>query len=71
MKTSVAVILSLISIAFSENLVISEKTISDSLPKNMPIIKKMFWGENGAFRGTFNRDASIWANGHGRYWHEY
>ena len=28
-------------------------TISDSLPKNMPIIKSLLWGEKGTLRNTF------------------
>ena len=43
----------LISVGFSNNIDFSQRTIADSLPKNMPLIKKVFWGEDGLFRNTF------------------
>ena len=42
----------LFSLLFSNELK-TEFTIADSLPKNMPIIKKVFWGEKGIFRKSF------------------
>ena len=41
------------SLLFSTELLFKESTIADSLPKNMPIIKKVFWGEKGMLRGSF------------------
>ena len=43
----------LMSFIISSELLIHEKTIADSLPKNMPTIKKVFWGENGMLRNSF------------------
>ena len=42
----------LFSLSFSDELK-TEFTIADSLPKNMPIVKKVFWGEKGIFRNSF------------------
>ena len=46
-------LISLLSVIFSNNIVIKERTITDSLPKNMLIVKKIFWGENGLLRDSF------------------
>ena len=43
----------LLSAVFSNDFIIKERTIADSLPQNMPIVKKMFWGENGLLRDSF------------------
>ena len=32
------------------NEIIKTTSITDSLPKNMPLIKKVFWGEKGILR---------------------
>ena len=46
-------LVSLLSTVFSNDFIIKERTIADSLPQNMPIVKKMFWGENGLLRDSF------------------
>ena len=53
MKNNIIVLFSLFAILFSKNLSLKEITIADSLPKNMPVVKKIFWGEEGLFRGGF------------------
>ena len=43
----------LLSAVFSNDFIIKERTIADSLPQNMPVIKKIFWGEKGLLRDSF------------------
>ena len=47
-----AILIILLSVCFSSDIKI-EATKSDTLPKNMPPIKKVFWGENGILRNSF------------------
>ena len=35
------------------NEMVATTSISDSLPKNMPLIKNIFWGEKGVLRNSF------------------
>ena len=52
MMNNIIYILILFSISFSLENSFTQRTIADSLPKNMPLIKKVFWGERGLFRET-------------------
>ena len=47
-----AILIILLSVSFSNEMEIKTAKL-DSLPKNMPPIKKMFWGENGVLRNSF------------------
>ena len=47
MKINFIFLIILLAILFSNDSIIREKTIADSLPPNMPVIKKIFWGQNG------------------------
>jgi len=53
MKINFIFLISLLAILFSDDSIIREKTIADSLPPNMPVIKKIFWGQNGLLRDSF------------------
>ncbi len=46
------IILIIFSIIFANRLD-ENPSISDSLPKNMPLVKKVFWGEKGILRNSF------------------
>ena len=46
----------LLSAVFSNDFIIKERTIVDSLPQNMPVVKKIFWGEKGLLRDSFVED---------------
>ena len=46
------ILIILLSISFSNEMEIEVAKL-DSLPKNMPLIKKVFWGESGILRNSF------------------
>ena len=47
-----AILIILLSLCFSNDVKI-ENTKVDTLPQNMPLIKKVFWGESGILRNSF------------------
>tara|TARA_Y100001970_G_C14227725_1_gene856677 strand:+ start:1890 stop:2528 length:639 start_codon:yes stop_codon:yes gene_type:complete len=53
MKIKIIFLISLSSLIFSNDFIIKERSIADSLPTNMPIVKKVFWGEKGLLRDSF------------------
>ena len=53
MKIKIVFLTSFLAILFSNDFIIKERTIADSLPKNMPVIKKILWGEKGLLRNSF------------------
>ena len=53
-KNIMKYILIILSLAFPlSNDIVIKSSITDSLPKNMPIIKQFFWGDKGLLRGSF------------------
>ena len=46
------ILIILLSLSFSNDVKI-ENTKADTLPQNMPLIKKVFWGESGILRNSF------------------
>ena len=53
MKIKIIFLISFLSILFSSDFIIKERSIADSLPPNMPVVKKVFWGEKGLLRDSF------------------
>ena len=52
MTIKIICLISLLSVIFSNDIIIKERTIGDSLPQNMPVVKKIFWGEKGLLRDS-------------------
>ena len=53
MKIRIVFLISFSALLFSNDFIIKERTIADSLPQNMPVVKKIFWGERGLLRDSF------------------
>ena len=46
-------IIILLNISFCKSSLTNQLTLTDTLPKNMPILKQIIWGNNGVFRKSF------------------